>query len=46
MLLPAMERLLRQVDRTFEHYAQNFHREGVRRVRLFRREDEVAFEAG
>ncbi|MFZ1987324.1 MAG: pilus assembly protein PilM [Desulfatitalea sp.] len=34
MLLPAMERLLRQVDRTFEHYAQNFHREGVRRIYL------------
>lgn len=34
MLLPAMERLLRQVERTFEHYAQNFHREGVRRIYL------------
>jgi hypothetical protein len=29
-----MERLLRQVERTFEHYAQNFHREGVRRIYL------------
>ena len=34
MLLPAMERLLRQVERTFEHYAQNFQREGVRRIYL------------
>lgn len=34
MLLPAMERLLRQVERTFEHYSQNFHREGVRRIYL------------
>ncbi len=34
MLLPAMERLIRQVERTFEHYSQNFHREGVRRIYL------------
>ena len=32
MVLPAMERLIRQVERTFEHYALNFHREGVRRI--------------
>jgi Tfp pilus assembly PilM family ATPase len=32
MLLPAMDRLVRQVERTFEHYSQTFHRESVRRV--------------
>ena len=32
MLLPAMERLIRQIERTFEHYTLNFHREGVRRI--------------
>ncbi len=32
MVLPAMERLVRQVERTFEHYALNFNREGVSRI--------------
>lgn len=32
MILPAMERLVRQVERTFEHYALNFNREGVSRI--------------
>ena len=32
LLLPAMERLVRQVERTFEHYALNFHREGIGRI--------------
>lgn len=32
MVLPAMERLIRQVERTFEHYALNFNSEGVRRI--------------
>ena len=32
MILPAMERLVRQVERTFEHYALNFNSEGVRRI--------------
>lgn len=34
MILPALERLIRQVERTFEHYAMNFHRGGVRRIYL------------
>lgn len=32
MMLPAMERLVRQVERTFEHYTLNFNSEGVRRI--------------
>ncbi len=32
MVLPAMERLIRQVERTFEHYTLNFNSEGVRRI--------------
>lgn len=32
MVLPALERLVRQVERTFEHYALNFNSEGVRRI--------------
>ena len=32
MVVPAMERLIRQVERTFEHYALNFNTEGVKRV--------------
>ncbi len=32
MVLPAMERLVRQVERTFEHYALNFNREGISRI--------------
>ena len=32
MILPAIERLVRQVERTFEHYALNFSSEGVRRI--------------
>jgi type IV pilus assembly protein PilM len=32
MILPAMERLVRQVERTFEHYALNFNSEGVRKI--------------
>jgi type IV pilus assembly protein PilM len=32
MILPAMERLVRQVERTFEHYANNFNSKGVRKV--------------
>jgi type IV pilus assembly protein PilM len=32
MILPALERLVRQVERTFEHYALNFNSEGVRRI--------------
>ena len=31
-ILPAIQRLVRQVERTFEHYALNFNREGVRRI--------------
>lgn len=32
MVLPAMERLIRQIERTFEHYALNFNTEGVKRI--------------
>jgi Tfp pilus assembly PilM family ATPase len=32
MILPATERLVRQVERTFEHYALNFNSEGVRKI--------------
>lgn len=32
MILPAMERLIRQVERTFEHYALNFKGQKVRRI--------------
>jgi type IV pilus assembly protein PilM len=32
MIRPAMERLIRQIERTFEHYSMNFPNEGVRRV--------------
>ncbi|MEJ2155594.1 MAG: hypothetical protein P8X96_09680 [Desulfobacteraceae bacterium] len=32
MVLPAMERLIRQIERTFEHYALNFSTEGVKRT--------------
>lgn len=32
MIVPAMERLIRQVERTFEHYALNFTTEGVKRI--------------
>ncbi len=32
MVVPAMERLIRQVERTFEHYILNFNTEGVKRV--------------
>lgn len=32
MILPALERLVRQVERTFEHYALNFNSEGVRKI--------------
>jgi len=32
MVVPAMERLIRQVERTFEHYTLNFNTEGVKRV--------------
>lgn len=34
MLRPAMERLIRQIERTFEHYTLNFRHEGVRRLFL------------
>lgn len=34
MILPAMERLIRQVERTFEHYILNFQGSGVKRVYL------------
>ena len=34
MLQPAIERLIRQVERTFEHYTQIFRGEGVRQVFL------------
>ena len=34
MLQPAIERLIRQVERTFEHYTQTFHGEGVYQVLL------------
>jgi Tfp pilus assembly PilM family ATPase len=32
MILPAMKRLVRQIELTFEHYALNFESEGVRRI--------------
>ena len=32
MALPALERLIRQVERTFEHFALNYNNEGVSRV--------------
>jgi len=32
MVLPAMERLIRQIERTFEHYTLNFNSEGVKRI--------------
>ena len=32
MVIPAMERLIRQVERTFEHYTLNFNTEGVKRI--------------
>jgi hypothetical protein len=32
VVLPAMERLVRQIERTFEHYALNFNREGIKRI--------------
>ncbi|MEJ2040333.1 MAG: pilus assembly protein PilM [Desulfosarcinaceae bacterium] len=32
MVLPAVERLLRQIERTLDHYALNYKREKVRRV--------------
>lgn len=34
MILPAMERLIRQVERTFEHYMLNFQGDGVKRIYL------------
>lgn len=34
MILPAMERLVRQVERTFEHYVLNFQGSGVKRIYL------------
>jgi hypothetical protein len=34
MLQPAVERLIRQVERTFEHFSNTFHREGVDRLFL------------
>ena len=34
MILPAMERLIRQVERTFEHYVLNFQGNGVKRIYL------------
>ena len=34
MILPAMERLIRQVERTFEHYMLNFQGNGVKRIYL------------
>ena len=34
MILPAMERLIRQVERTFEHYMLNFEGQGVKRIYL------------
>lgn len=33
-LQPAVERLIRQVERTFEHFSNTFHREGVGRLFL------------
>ena len=32
MILPALERLVRQVERTFEHYASNFDNERVEKI--------------
>ncbi len=32
MVMPAMERLVRQIERTFEHYALNFTTEGIKRI--------------
>lgn len=32
MLMPAMERLIRQIERTFEHYNLNFHNEGIKKI--------------
>jgi len=32
MVLPALERLIRQVDRTFEHYSINFDNESVNKI--------------
>lgn len=32
MILPALERLVRQVERTFEHYASNFYNERVEKI--------------
>jgi len=32
MILPALERLVRQVERTFEHYASNFDNEHVEKI--------------
>lgn len=34
MVLPALDRLIRQVERTFEHYMMHYNREGVRRIYL------------
>jgi type IV pilus assembly protein PilM len=34
MVLPALERLVRQIERTLEHYALTFHGEGVRRLMI------------
>lgn len=31
---PALERLIRQIERTFEHYAQHFRKEGLVRIML------------
>lgn len=32
MVMPALERLVRQIERTFEHYALNFSSEGVKNI--------------
>lgn len=32
MIIPALERLVRQVERTFEHYASNFNNERVEKI--------------
>jgi type IV pilus assembly protein PilM len=32
MVLPPLERLIRQIERTFEHYSGTFNSEGIRRV--------------
>jgi len=34
MLQPAVERLIRQVERTFEHFTHTFHREGISKLFL------------